>query len=247
MNTMHLFAGAGGGLLADLILGHTPVIAVEWDKTDGSPVCKCGRETFGCSIHPNTRDEFIASMVDSLVRTLAALEIKQASAKAREADFTGKCSESLMWYDPDTCSWKMSLPSSKKSGYKLSSKTLPRSGMMLDGHVYLHRQPVPRTTVIVGGVLQNEVTATSGKVKMGSNFPMRMWPTPTQRDYKSGHFLPEAKEKRMCCLKGKPLSEILGGLVNPTWIEWMMGWPIGWTVSKPSATAKCPSKRRPHG
>jgi DNA (cytosine-5)-methyltransferase 1 len=28
---MHLFAGAGGGLLADLILGHTPVVAVEWD------------------------------------------------------------------------------------------------------------------------------------------------------------------------------------------------------------------------
>jgi len=28
---MHLFAGAGGGLLADLILGHEPVIAVEWD------------------------------------------------------------------------------------------------------------------------------------------------------------------------------------------------------------------------
>jgi DNA (cytosine-5)-methyltransferase 1 len=32
MRTMHLFAGAGGGLLADLILGHTPVIAVEWDR-----------------------------------------------------------------------------------------------------------------------------------------------------------------------------------------------------------------------
>lgn len=28
---MHLFAGAGGGLLADLIVGHTPVCAVEWD------------------------------------------------------------------------------------------------------------------------------------------------------------------------------------------------------------------------
>lgn len=24
MQTLHLFAGAGGGLLADLILGHTP-------------------------------------------------------------------------------------------------------------------------------------------------------------------------------------------------------------------------------
>jgi DNA (cytosine-5)-methyltransferase 1 len=32
LRTMHLFAGAGGGLLADLILGHTPVVAVEWDK-----------------------------------------------------------------------------------------------------------------------------------------------------------------------------------------------------------------------
>lgn len=28
---MHLFAGAGGGLLADLILGHKPIIAVEWE------------------------------------------------------------------------------------------------------------------------------------------------------------------------------------------------------------------------
>jgi DNA (cytosine-5)-methyltransferase 1 len=29
---MHLFAGIGGGLLADLILGHEPIIAVEWDR-----------------------------------------------------------------------------------------------------------------------------------------------------------------------------------------------------------------------
>ena len=31
LRTMHLFAGAGGGLLADLILGHDPICAVEWD------------------------------------------------------------------------------------------------------------------------------------------------------------------------------------------------------------------------
>lgn len=29
MRTMHLFAGAGGGLLADLILGHVPIVAIE--------------------------------------------------------------------------------------------------------------------------------------------------------------------------------------------------------------------------
>lgn len=31
MRTLHLFAGAGGGLLADLILGHQPIAAVEFD------------------------------------------------------------------------------------------------------------------------------------------------------------------------------------------------------------------------
>ncbi len=30
--TLHLFAGAGGGLLADRIVGHVPVCAVEWDR-----------------------------------------------------------------------------------------------------------------------------------------------------------------------------------------------------------------------
>lgn len=28
---MHLFAGGGGGLLSDLILGHRPIVAVEWE------------------------------------------------------------------------------------------------------------------------------------------------------------------------------------------------------------------------
>ena len=31
LRTMHLFAGVGGGLLADLILGHRPIVAVEWE------------------------------------------------------------------------------------------------------------------------------------------------------------------------------------------------------------------------
>jgi len=40
IKTMHLFAGIGGGLLADLILGHRPIVAVEWDAY----ACKVLRE-----------------------------------------------------------------------------------------------------------------------------------------------------------------------------------------------------------
>lgn len=42
MRTAHLFAGAGGGILADLILGHEPVVAVEWDAY----ACQVLRERF---------------------------------------------------------------------------------------------------------------------------------------------------------------------------------------------------------
>jgi DNA (cytosine-5)-methyltransferase 1 len=40
MRTCHLFAGIGGGLLADLILGHEPIVAVEWEPY----ACKVLRE-----------------------------------------------------------------------------------------------------------------------------------------------------------------------------------------------------------
>lgn len=40
LRTCHLFAGIGGGLLADLILGHRPIVAVEWDPY----ACKVLRE-----------------------------------------------------------------------------------------------------------------------------------------------------------------------------------------------------------
>jgi len=38
--SMHIFSGIGGGLLSDLIIGHKPIIAVEWDKY----CCKVLRE-----------------------------------------------------------------------------------------------------------------------------------------------------------------------------------------------------------
>ena len=36
----------------------------------------------------------------------------------------------------------------------------------------------------------------------------------------------------------KPLNAEIGGPLNPEWVEWLMGWPIGWTDSEHSATAK---------
>jgi hypothetical protein len=43
------------------------------------------------------------------------------------------------------------------------------------------------------------------------------------------------------------LGEVVGGTLNPTWVEWLMGWPLGWTDLKPLATDKFRSWQQQHG
>lgn len=37
-----------------------------------------------------------------------------------------------------------------------------------------------------------------------------------------------------------------GGQLNPTWVEWLMGWPLEWTALKPLATGKFLQWRQLH-
>ena len=46
VNELHLFAGAGGGILGGMLLGHTCVCAVEWDKH--ARQCLLARQRDGC-------------------------------------------------------------------------------------------------------------------------------------------------------------------------------------------------------
>ena len=38
-----------------------------------------------------------------------------------------------------------------------------------------------------------------------------------------------------------------GGKLNPTWVEWLMGWPLGWTDLKPLVTDKSLCVPQEHG
>ena len=67
-------------------------------------------------------------------------------------------------------------------------------------------------------------------------------PTPTARDWKSGKVSAATHAKN-----SRPLSEQIGGQLNPTWVEWLMGWPLGFTVLKHWATGKCRSAQRKRG
>ena len=67
----------------------------------------------------------------------------------------------------------------------------------------------------------------------------RTFATPTSRDWRSGKASPETMAKN-----SRPLSEQIGGSLNPTWVEWLMGFPLGWTVCEPSATASSRRSRK---
>lgn len=59
--------------------------------------------------------------------------------------------------------------------------------------------------------------------------PKRM-PTPTKQDG-SNNCGPSQKDRHALNVK-------IGGELNPPWVEWFMGWPIGWTDLKPLAMDK---------
>ena len=72
-------------------------------------------------------------------------------------------------------------------------------------------------------------------------YAVRMWPTPTAQDAKNNG-APSQMERNT-----KPLNAEIGGALNPPWVEWLMGWPIGWTGLQPLETVKYRQWLRSHG
>ena len=61
-----------------------------------------------------------------------------------------------------------------------------------------------------------------------------MWPTPTARDHKdSGENMNLYRDRRQdtqLAIVTKRLEPEKTGSLNPEWVEWLMGYPIGWTA-----------------
>ena len=72
-------------------------------------------------------------------------------------------------------------------------------------------------------------------------YPAPNLATPQARDHRTGQL--ERYKNR----PWKNLNDQVGGQLNPAWVEWLMGWPIGWTDLKPLATDKWRQWLHSHG
>jgi hypothetical protein len=153
-----------------------------------------------------------------LARTSAALAKVWASRAAALA--SGKSLPVLLAsYDPASRSWRTSQLSIFE-GWDVFSQTLPRSGMTRNGTLFQLGPLAPLTNENAAGLL----------------------PTPR---VSRGFTNPTLGKPRPDCLPTRLLGRpVLGTRPRPAFVEWMMGFPIGWLTQKDSATASAPKSRR---
>ena len=79
----------------------------------------------------------------------------------------------------------------------------------------------------------------------------RKWPTPQASDNRDrGNMSNPSIQRRAAIGKQIMLSQSVhptSGALNPTWVEWLMGWPLEWTDLKPLVTDKCHCVQQQHG
>jgi len=78
-------------------------------------------------------------------------------------------------------------------------------------------------------------------VAYGGTQTQQKWRTPQSRDWKGPcgrAYKGEAKDL--------PSQTQQAGQLNPSWVEWLMGWPIGWTDLKPLETDKFQQWQQQH-
>ena len=219
---------------------RTPVLFCAKDKTmDYSRLSR-----FGMTCEPLTALLGAGLLTwyreDFLVKISPAPE-REKESKESGADSGVKWHELSARYDRDTHGWKTH-QCLWEEDLQWSSGTLPTWGMMRSGVLCQRRPPVRLTSEKGSGCWATPLAQDakhSGYAKSGPGMADKLsyqvvkWPTPTTQDAKNNGAQSQQKPNT------KPLNAEVGGSLNPTWVEWLMGWPLGWTDLKPLETARC--------
>ena len=209
---------------------------------------------FGMTFKPLTADRGEALLMSYLegfpVRTYQQQEKAQELTENDQA-CGKKWQGSFAKYDPDTHSLRTHQCSLLEGEPELL-QILPRSGITLSGTLWERQTLVRRINATESGLSGKWATPTTmdklppkseqallkeaTQVRPGRSKPanlrdqvsnMKKWPTPTVHNAKETNAPSEHSRNT------PTLAAQAGGTLNPTWVEWLMGWPLGWTDLKP--------------
>lgn len=198
-----------GALYAPSSATPTPQVFLLPVKT--TDACPRFRSGMTCERLTDDRGEAV------LTWCLEASRVKGSAPPGTAQDLTTHAPDSgqskpasLAKYDPATSLWRTA-QCSLLGGLDVFSETWPRWGTMRGGECWGHATPARPTAAIGSG----------------------SWPTPTKHDHKDCGTSPSQAGRN-----SQTLPVAAGGQMNPTWVEWLMGWPLGWTDLRASATDK---------
>ena len=128
----------------------------------------------------------------------------------------GRNSQTLLgFYDPATHCWKTSQGTLIWDS-ATCLQTWPRAGMTHNGIAYQLQPSAQRTSVTDYSL--------SLHGKTGNN-SLGLWPTPLTQDYRT-RFAQGGMPLGMAVRMTDPGNT---GKLSPTWVDWLMGFPAGWT------------------
>lgn len=149
-------------------------------------------------------------------------------------------------YWPTPCAQEASVGGSAKEAIKALNRVKRQSG----AHRTLHLRDLVKlwpTPTVCGNYNRPGASATSG---IGLASAVKLWPTPcasaSKGSSQSSLIRKDGKDRSKDRLDHAVMDSD-GGQLNPEWVEWLMGWPIGHTELKPLATAKFLEFELQHG
>jgi hypothetical protein len=224
---------------------------------------------FGMTFKPLTEsrgEELLMSYLAGFHAKTSARQEKAQELTESEAECGEKWRASFAKYDPDMSLWRTH-QCSLLGDLEPFSETWPQWGLMRDGECW-EQLTLERTIRGTGfGLLGNKAIADtpsgnwptptcadiytdqlkSSQQKKGLMHSVslgqavQMWPTPTAHNSKETN-APSEKNRNTPTLAAQA-----GGKLNPPWVEWLMGWPIGWTDLKPLEMDKSHCAPQQHG
>ena len=189
---------------------------------------------FGMTFKPlteNLGEELLMSYRAGFhAKTSQLLEKGQESMES-DQECGEKWRGSFTKYDQDSCSWKTH-QCSLLGDLDEFLETWPQWGLMRDGECWEQR------------TLEQTIRGT------GFGLSEKL-PTPQASDNRDrGNMSNPSIQRRVAIGKQIMLSQSVdpnSGQLNPTWVEWLMGWPLGWTDLKPLETDKFHCVQQLHG